>query len=146
MRKNAATEVEVVLRTVRAKVEQGQIRIMDKIFFELDSEILKPESIRVLDEVASILATSASITHLEIQGHTDAQGSMEHNMDLSHRRASAVRTYLIEQGGIRPGRLSATGFGPTVPLQPGTSEDAHAANRRVEFHIQDGSGSRSLER
>ncbi len=146
VRKNAGTEVEVVLRSARAKVEEGQIRIMDKVFFELDSEILKPESIRVLDEVASILATNSSITQLEIQGHTDAQGSLEHNMDLSRRRAEAVRSYLVEQGGIRATRLTARGYGPTVPLQPGTSEEAYAANRRVEFHIQGEAGGRSLER
>jgi len=135
VRKNASSEVEVVLRAPRAKVEGNQIVILDKVFFELDSDILKPESIKILDEIAGVLATSASIGRVEIQGHTDAQGTLEHNMDLSQRRAEAVRSYLVDKGGIGPGRLVAKGYGPTVPLQPGTSQEAYAANRRVEFHI-----------
>ncbi|MCK6504390.1 OmpA family protein [Myxococcota bacterium] len=147
IRRNATSEVEVVLRAPRALVEGGRIVILDKVFFELDSDILKPESIKILDEVAGVLATRAEIGRVEIQGHTDAQGGLDHNMDLSRRRAEAVRRYLVEKGGIAPDRLVAKGFGPTVPLQPGTSEEAYAANRRVEFHILQGGGEqRPLER
>ena len=68
---------------------------------------------------------------------------------------TAMRTRLLEpiqrmvdKGGIAPERLVAKGYGPTVPLQPGTSQEAYAANRRVEFHIIGGApeGSRPLKR
>ncbi|MCB9779001.1 MAG: OmpA family protein [Alphaproteobacteria bacterium] len=135
VRRNGTSEVSIVMRDARAKVEGSQIKILDKVFFELDSDILKPESIQLLDEVAGVLATNPTLRRVEIQGHTDSQGSLEHNMDLSQRRAESVKRYLVEKGGINASRLVAKGYGPTVPLQPGTSQEAYAANRRVEFHI-----------
>lgn len=126
--------VEVTLRKSRVEIRDDQVVILDKVFFELDSAVLKAESIRILDDVAATLISHPDITLLEVQGHTDDQGSDEYNIGLSQRRAETVRDYLIAQG-VERNRLLPKGFGETMPLQPGTSEDAREANRRVAFKI-----------
>ena len=129
--------VEVTLRKSRVEVRDDQVVILDKVFFELDSSVLKAESVRILDDVAATLMSHPEITLLEVQGHTDDQGSDEYNIGLSQRRAETVRDYLIAQG-VESKRLVPKGFGETKPLQEGTSEEAREANRRVAFKILKG--------
>ncbi len=128
--------VEVVLQSGRVKVEGDRVVITDKVFFELDSDVIKRESFSLLDEVIETLANHPELRMIEIQGHTDDQGKDDYNLDLSMRRAQAVRTYLV-QGGVEEGRLMAQGYGESQPLIGGTSEEARASNRRVEFHIRE---------
>ncbi len=130
----ANARVEVTLHASRVEVHDQEIVILDKVFFELDSSILKTESIRILDDVAATLMAHPEIALVEVQGHTDDQGSDEYNIGLSQRRAETVRDYLIAQG-VEAKRLVPKGYGESVPLQPGTSEDAREANRRVAFKI-----------
>lgn len=129
--------VEVTLRRSRVEVRDEEIVILDKVFFELDSSILKAESIHILDDVAATLMSHAEIAVVQVQGHTDDQGSDEYNLGLSQRRAETVRDYLVAQG-VDARRLVPKGYGETVPLQPGTSEEAREANRRVAFKIVHG--------
>lgn len=126
--------VEVTLRKSRVEVRDNEVIILDKVFFELDSSILKAESIRILDDVAATLIAHPEIELIEVQGHTDDQGSDEYNIGLSQRRAETVKSYLSNQG-VEGKRLIPKGFGETTPLQPGASEEAREANRRVAFKI-----------
>ena len=126
--------VEVTLRKSRVEVRDDMVVILDKVFFELDSAVLKAESVRILDDVAATLMSHPELTLIEVQGHTDDQGADEYNIGLSQRRAETVRNYLIAQG-VEGGRLIPKGFGETQPLQPGITEDAREANRRVAFKI-----------
>lgn len=68
-----------------------------------------------------------------IAGHTDDVGGDEYNMELSLRRAVAIRDLLISNYDIDPSRLEVQGFGKSRPLVPGTSEQERSANRRVDF-------------
>jgi outer membrane protein OmpA-like peptidoglycan-associated protein len=131
------TRVSVVLKPARAVVRDDRVEILDKVFFEFDSATIKAESFRILDEVTAILLNHPEITLVEVQGHTDDQGTDEYNLGLSERRAAAVRDYLVTSG-VEPGRLLAKGYGESEPLQPGTSEAAREANRRVVFKILKG--------
>ncbi len=138
--KDEPTKVSVVLKPARAIVRDDRVEILDKVFFEFDSATIKAESFRILDEVTAILLNHPEITMLEVQGHTDDQGSDEYNFGLSERRAASVRDYLV-QAGVDSSRLVANGYGESMPLQPGTSEEAREANRRVVFKIlRGGSG------
>ena len=92
------------------------------------------ESFPLLDEVLLALLDHPELTQVEVQGHTDDQGSDEYNQTLSEARAQAVVYYLV-QAGVDGQRLVARGYGESRPLQPGTSDEARATNRRVEFHI-----------
>jgi hypothetical protein len=70
--------------------------------------------------------------NLEVQGHTDNQGSDEYNMELSEKRAQTVCTYL-ELFGIHPDRLLPAGYGETKPVASNDTDAGRAKNRRVEL-------------
>lgn len=108
------------------------------IQFELDSDVLLPESFPVLDEAAAVLGEFPSVS-IEIQGHASSDGGDEHNLDLSARRAEAVLLYLVQKG-VDAGRLTARGYGETQPRFPDTDAE-RARNRRVEFQVLVGGGS-----
>jgi OOP family OmpA-OmpF porin len=107
--------------------------IMDKVFFDTNKATIKPVSFTLLDQVAQILRGHSEIK-VEIQGHTDSQGNMDHNIQLSKERAESVRTYLIKKG-VDPARMISGGYGPTVPIADNKTKAGREANRRVEFHI-----------
>ena len=68
-----------------------------------------------------------------IVGHTDNQGSLDYNIDLSTRRADAVRNYLMGEHGIDGGTMRAAGVGFLAPVATNSSEDGRSQNRRVEI-------------
>ena len=74
------------------------------------------------------------IVEIEVQGHADERGEDAHNMDLTERRAKAVRVYLIDKG-IDGNRLQSHGYGETKPVCMEHNEDCWSRNRRVEFVI-----------
>lgn len=117
------------------EVTSEGIVIHQQIFFETNRAVIRSISFPILDTVAQVLRDFPDIT-IEIQGHTDSRGSDAHNMRLSQARAEAVRTYLIAQG-IAPERLTARGYGETVPIESNATAEGRAVNRRVEFHRTD---------
>ena len=73
-------------------------------------------------------------TNILIEGHTDITGTHDHNMDLSQRRASAVRGFLASQG-VDAARMTSTGYGPDQPVADNESTDGRQRNRRVEVAV-----------
>ena len=126
--------VEVVMEGGRVKLDGDRILILDKVYFETDSAQIKQESLQLLDEVASTLLNHPELSNIQVQGHTDSRGAQDYNLDLSSRRAEAVRYYLVTQG-VEASRLTAQGYGESVPLVKDENEEAWAMNRRVEFHV-----------
>ncbi|MFI5290456.1 MAG: OmpA family protein, partial [Polyangia bacterium] len=116
----------------KVKVENGQIVILEKVFFDTNKAKIKPVSYNLLNQVA--LTIKAHDFKIRIEGYTDSRGSAEHNVQLSQERADAVRTYLIEQS-IDPARLISAGYGPANPIANNKTSAGREANRRVEFHI-----------
>lgn len=106
-----------------------------RVNFDFDSANLRPESMPLIENIADALRTDPSLL-IEVQGHTDDVGSQEYNQDLSERRASEVRRILIETFGIAEQRITAVGYGMSRPADPGATDDARAANRRVEIHYR----------
>lgn len=117
-----------------ARVEEEQIVIRDPIQFELDTANILPESLPVLEAVASLVQSEVAIEHLVIEGHASQEGTFEYNWLLSNDRAQAVFQALI-QVGVHPSRLSYRGMGEVMPKVLGEDEASLAVNRRVEFHI-----------
>lgn len=74
---------------------------------------------------------------MSITGHTDSTGGHDSNVDLSRRRAEAVKTYLVEKGGIDGGRLETAGKGPDEPVADNGTKAGRAENRRIEFKLID---------
>ena len=87
----------------------------------------------LIDAIAADLKDCAG-TSVEVQGHTDASGGDAANLRLSEARAAAVVAALTAKG-VTADKLSAKGFGETVPLDPANSPAAYAKNRRIEFKV-----------
>ena len=102
------------------------------IQFDFDSAVIKPVSYSLLREFANALkVTALSNAKINILGHTDSRGTVAYNLDLSKRRAQAVKDFLVFSYGIKANRLTITAFGESKPLYPNDTE--HEKNRRVEF-------------
>ena len=116
------------------QLTRDKIVILDKVFFETGSAKIMAQSFQLLRDVGKVLKDNAWIKKIRVEGHTDDVGNMDKNMKLSKDRAEAVRQFLIKEG-VDAGRLEAEGYGPTKPLDPATTKEARAKNRRVEFTI-----------
>ncbi len=109
---------------------EGRVQLHG-ILFDLDKSSLQPESTRQLQHVVILLKDNPDLT-LEVQGHTDDQGSDDYNLKLSQLRAETVVAYL-GLFGIDSSRLVPKGYGESKPVIPNTTEEARTVNRRVEL-------------
>ena len=119
----------------RVVYEDGEIVLLDPIRFASGSSRLEGPARSLLDQVALTLRAHPEIGHMRVEGHTDDTGTREFNMELSQRRASVVRAYLVERG-VDGERLSVESYGPDRPVRSGRDERARAKNRRVEFVLE----------
>lgn len=103
------------------------------VTFEFDSARLTEPARYALDKVASALNGQPAM-EVEIAGHTDSVGPGEYNMALSLARAESVHDYLVFRG-IDPGRMTAVGYGETLPLADNFTPQGRDLNRRTEFRI-----------
>jgi hypothetical protein len=102
------------------------------IHFDTAKADIKPESAPALQEIGRLLQQDPKLK-LYIVGHTDGVGEFQSNMDLSRRRAEAVRNELTTTYGVTPDRLEAYGDGPLAPVASNRDEAGRAKNRRVEL-------------
>jgi outer membrane protein OmpA-like peptidoglycan-associated protein len=102
------------------------------ILFDVNSDKIKPESTGALKDIAGVLKENAGIK-VKIVGHTDADGDDKANMELSKRRASAVKNFLVKEHGIDADNLETDGKGETMPVDKNPTAEGKANNRRVEF-------------
>jgi len=136
VRAGQRTSLEVVMEPAKAKVAEGRIEILEKVFFESGKATIQAASYQLLDEVAGILVDHEEIKKVRVEGHTDSRGSASANRRLSGARAESVRNYLIAKG-VAGDRLEAVGHGEDKPLDASNTRAAHDKNRRVEFVIVD---------
>ena len=111
--------------------QTGQAEVYG-IYFDFASDKIKPESEPVLREIADALNHNPS-WKLRVEGHTDNIGGDEYNLDLSQRRAEAVKSALVNRYHIAAARLTPKGFGATRPKEPNDTLAGRARNRRVEL-------------
>jgi OmpA-OmpF porin, OOP family len=102
------------------------------IHFDTGKAVVKSESRVAIDEIVKLMNSKPGLK-LFIVGHTDNRGEVQYNMDLSHRRAQAVRDQLVNEYGIDTQRLGAVGMGLFAPVKSNQSEAGRAENRRVEL-------------
>jgi outer membrane protein OmpA-like peptidoglycan-associated protein len=115
-------------------IEDTQLTILEKVYFETDSAIIQKRSFALLDAVAATLNGNPQLTLIEIQGHADERGNDGYNLKLTQARAESVMDALIERGVLKE-RLRAGGYGERCPVDPGHNAKAWERNRRVEFKI-----------
>ena len=102
------------------------------ITFDSGSDQLKPESFGIIREIANVLQEDKAL-RVRIIGHTDSDGTAEGNLDLSKRRANAIRTALIDTYKIEGSRLETDGKGASLPVDKNDTAEGKANNRRAEF-------------
>lgn len=102
------------------------------IQFDVNSDKVKPESFATIKEIAQVLKENTSLK-IKIVGHTDSDGDDASNLDLSKRRAFAVKTELINTFSIDAGRIETDGKGESAPIAGNDNPVNKAKNRRVEF-------------
>lgn len=104
---------------------------LNGVNFDFDSAKLRPESFAILDKAAATLKEWGD-TKVEVAGHTDSVGTDAYNLSLSQRRAETVRAYLIDKG-VPADRLTAKGYGESMPETDNDSAEGRFKNRRVEL-------------
>jgi outer membrane protein OmpA-like peptidoglycan-associated protein len=130
-----AAEIERDLEgaTVERIGEGIKITFDSGILFDVDKAALKSDAITNLDKL-SVILNKYDDTDILIEGHTDATGSEEHNMELSRRRAESVAAQL-GTAKVDPTRFTLVGYGEIQPVASNETAEGRQLNRRVELAI-----------
>ena len=118
------------------RIEAGQIRTLEPIFFETNRAKIQARSEPLLVEMANLIKSREDLGRISIEGYTDDRGSDAHNLTLSQDRAAAVMSFLVASG-VDAARLESHGFGETRPIDNNKTEAGRARNRRVDFRLAD---------
>jgi outer membrane protein OmpA-like peptidoglycan-associated protein len=102
------------------------------IYFDVNKDVVKPESNGTLKDIAKVLTENPDV-RVKIIGHTDADGADAANLDLSKRRAASVKNELVKNFAISDSRIETDGMGESQPIAPNDTPSNKALNRRVEF-------------
>jgi outer membrane protein OmpA-like peptidoglycan-associated protein len=119
-----------------ARIERGQIRILEQVQFRTGSAEILPVSDGILTAVLRIFEEHPEISKVSVEGHTDNVGGAKYNKGLSEERVLSVLSWLTSHG-VQPIRLTSAGFGLDRPIADNATEEGRAKNRRVEFHIRE---------
>jgi outer membrane protein OmpA-like peptidoglycan-associated protein len=125
------------LAAVAAVKEESRgtvITLSGEVLFESGKAELRPVATAKLSQVADALTTNNPDAQINVEGHTDSQGSQRFNEKLSQDRAEAVRQFLVSRG-VAADRVRAQGLGPSRPVADNKSPEGRANNRRVEIVV-----------
>jgi outer membrane protein OmpA-like peptidoglycan-associated protein len=131
LRTQLVRQLNLILET--RDTARGLVVNMSDVLFDTGQYTLKPGAREKLARISGIILTHPGLT-LQVEGHTDSVGSDEFNMQLSEKRAWAVRDYLTQQG-INPALITARGFGKTQPVASNDTAAGRQQNRRVEMIV-----------
>ena len=126
----ARSDPDAQVREIQKKIDRGEL---PKVEFDFDSADLRPETTVALDLIAEVMLENPYVK-LRIHAHTDAIGDDKYNLELSHRRARAVKEYLVKLG-VPPPSIRFRGYGASQPIGDNSTEEGRARNRRVEFVV-----------
>ncbi len=105
-------------------------RVELDVLFEFDRDVVRPQYFPEIEEVADFMEQYPDVI-VELEGHTDSVGTNEYNMNLSQRRADAVRQVLIDEFDVQGSRITATGYGEERPVATNDTAAGREQNRRV---------------
>lgn len=111
----------------------GETMRLNNLIFPQGKSVIDPKSFGELDEVAQMMKENSKM-EIQLEGHTDNQGSAKANMKLSEDRVEAVKKYLVSKG-IGKDRIKTKALGGSQPLSNEMTQEARAFNRRVEMRI-----------
>jgi outer membrane protein OmpA-like peptidoglycan-associated protein len=131
-----AKELEETVANLTAKeTERGLVLSLDNILFEFDKAAIKPGAERTIEKVSEFLNEYPD-REIIIEGFTDSVGSDDYNLQLSERRAQAVKEALTENS-VAATRVDTKGYGEAYPVASNDSNSGRLQNRRVEIVIAD---------
>jgi peptidoglycan-associated lipoprotein len=113
--------------------DSGKAMGLQTVHFAYDSQALDAAAKDTLKANAEILKSNMSVK-IQIEGHCDQSGGIQYNIALGERRANSTKKYLVDQG-VASDRITTISFGKERPVDPGSSDAAHAKNRRANFVI-----------
>ena len=116
---------------IDAMTSTGRVALYG-IFFDTAKADIKPESKAAVTEIANLMKSQPQLK-LHVVGHTDSQGSIDSNFDLSKRRALAIKAALASQYGVAETRTPAHGVAHLAPVASNSDDAGRAKNRRVEL-------------
>lgn len=128
---SAPTVIDREMLTDPMGSDSGRIPGLNTVYFEYDQARLTADSRQRLAENAEWIKQNPDFT-VQIEGHTDARGSIEYNLALGERRAKSVKTYL-EGLGVDSRRITIISYGKEKPIDSGDGESAWSKNRRANF-------------
>jgi len=127
-------ELERELAELRTQeTDHGLVLTLGDVLFAPNQDELTPDAMRKLYALVTILKEQPR-RNIRIEGYTDSSGTESYNLDLSQRRADAVRDYLIDHG-ISPNRIIARGYGEVDPVASNATMAGRRENRRVEVIV-----------
>ena len=112
---------------------KGEPIVLDHLIFEQGKALINPKSFPGLDEVVVMMKDNTKL-EIQLEGHTDNQGSPKANLELSQDRVDNVKKYLASKG-VSKDRVKTKAFGGTQPILNANTPEARARNRRVEMRI-----------
>ncbi len=136
--RRAREDAEKTLKQLASVKQESRgmvITLSGGVLFQSNEASLLPSAIAKLKEVADALTKGNPDSNLTVEGHTDSQGQHQYNMELSKKRADAVRDALVADG-VAADRITSVGIGPDRPIADNKSAEGRANNRRVEIIVQ----------
>lgn len=118
---------------VRREGDLLAITLRGDVTFDHDSAVVRPGLYPEIDRIANVMMQYPD-TYIRVEGHTDSTGSEEYNLELSARRAVAVKNLIIQKG-VSPSRIETVTFGESRPIATNETEAGRQMNRRVEIKI-----------
>lgn len=147
LKREAAARAEAEKRAAQALADLQKIAAVKKedrgmvitlsggVLFQTDKSDLLAGAMAQLNQVGEALIRNSPDSRITVEGHTDNQGTVAHNQELSQKRAESVATYLKSRG-IAPDRVTAVGKGPDKPIADNKTIEGRAQNRRVEIIVE----------
>jgi len=118
---------------VEIKIDPPKNFVLENVYFDTGKSTLKSSSNKALNDLAEVLKLKSTM-EVEIEGHTDDVGKEDENLKLSQERAEAVKKYIAAKG-IAAIRISAKGYGQTMPIADNSDEEGRAKNRRTSLKV-----------
>lgn len=114
-------------------MDPGSKVVLNNVFFDTGKSDLREESFGELQRLAEVFRLYPNLV-IEVSGHTDNQGNRQYNIQLSQKRAEAVREHLLLLG-VKENQVVAKGYGPDQPRDSNATAEGRQNNRRVEAKI-----------
>jgi OOP family OmpA-OmpF porin len=130
---NGMTDFVTSVFLAKGKMKE-RVSITLHVEFDFDKDSVRPEYHSDIMEVANFLKAYPKATAV-LEGHTDAYGTDEYNLNLSKKRADSIKKYLVDKFGISASRISTRGFGESKPVASNKTKEGRQQNRRVVANI-----------